>query len=338
MYLTFYNLKREPFSLSPDHNFLYLSEVHKEGLAHLRYCLIRQRGFVLITGEVGTGKTTLIHALLAQVPQKVKTVFISNPSLKRDEFFELLAHGFGLGVVGNKGQFIIKFTQFLEEAQKRGEHVLLIIDEAHCLSPDILEEIRLLSNLETPNVKLISIILVGQPEFKEIIENPQNRALRQRISLFFSLRPLSRQETADYIRFRLMKAGAKDLAIFSETALDSIFLFSQGVPRLINKLADHALLTGFVKEVKYIDDKIIKECAKEAGIVPSDSSNDRPHVAVKKGRIFSSKLVAKFFVAFSIVATISSFLLWYFVLDPEEKRQIMDLCNKIIFQGKLWGK
>ncbi len=263
MYLDFYNLKREPFSLSPDPRFLFLAPSHKEALAYLKYGLIQQKGFVVIIGEVGTGKTTLIYSLLAQMPKEIVTAFISNPTLTRDEFFSLLAQKYKLGDIKDKADFLVKFSGFLEDSLKKKRGVVLIIDEAHRLDPGILEEIRLLSNLETPNAKLINIILTGQPEFSQILNNPTFRALKQRVTLKYILRPLSPEETAAYIQLRLAKAGAKDVGLFTQEAMEAVFNYSNGIPRVINLLCDHALLTGFVKELKVIDDKIIKECAKE---------------------------------------------------------------------------
>jgi len=269
MYLDFYHLKKEPFSLSPDPSFLFISEAHKEALAHLRYGLIQKKGFVLITGEVGTGKTTLLNYLIHEIPQELKVAYISNPKLTREEFFYFLAQQFKLGPIKNKAEFIFKFIGFLEDAFKKDHNVVLIVDEVHCLDEDILEEIRLLSNLETPKSKLLNIILVGQPEFEEIINKKENRALRQRINLRYVLKPLNANETAEYIKFRLRKAGAWDVDIFNKKAINAIFRYSNGIPRLINLLADHALLTGYVKGTKIIGNKIIKECAIELGLASS---------------------------------------------------------------------
>ncbi len=263
MYLSYYGLGNHPFTISPDPNFLYLSEVHKEGLAHLTYGVSQRKGFVVITGEVGTGKTTLIHALLANIPQKVRLAFISNPTLTRDDFFYLLADAYQLGAVDNKARFLIEFTHFLEKAYEQDENVVLIVDEAHCLTEELLEEIRLLSNLETPHNKLVNIILVGQPELDAKLKSPKLRPLKQRITLYYHLPSMNREETVQYVKNRLLKAGAGDLGIFSDRALELIYDYTKGVPRLINILCDRCLLTGFVKNCKCIDDTIIEECAQE---------------------------------------------------------------------------
>jgi len=263
MYLDFYNLKTEPFSLSPDPRFLFLTASHKEAMAHLKYGLIQHKGFVVILGEVGTGKTTLLNALLAKIPNEVIYAFISNPILSRQEFFRLLAHYYKLGPVTDKADFLIKFSSYLERAYYDNKSIVLIIDEAHCLSETILEEIRLLSNLETPNAKLINIILCGQLEFEPILRQEKFLPLRQRISLKYTLRPLTLSETESYIHLRLSKAGADDTRIFTSIAIRHIYNYTNGIPRLINMVCDHALLTGFVKDSSIIDDKIIRECVEE---------------------------------------------------------------------------
>ena len=264
MYLGHYGLNEHPFSISPDPRFLYLSEAHREGLAYLTYGIAQRKGFVVITGEVGTGKTTLIHALLADVPQEVKLAFISNPTITREDFFYLLAEAYKLGPIEHKARFLIKFSQFLETAYSIDENVVLIMDEAHSLSYEILEEIRLLSNLETSSHKLINIILVGQPELDEKLAGSALRSLTQRITLRYHLPSMTFEETARYIETRLLRAGAKKPGdIFTESALHALYECTRGTPRLINILADQALLTGYVKDMQHIDNKIIAECAEE---------------------------------------------------------------------------
>ena len=263
MYIQYYGLKEQPFSIAPDPRFLYLSEKHKEGLASLAYGISQRKGFVVITGEVGTGKTTLIRAVLEQIDQQLSLAFISNPTLTKEEFYLLLADAYKLGPIRNKAEFLIKFAKFWEKSYFSDENVVLIVDEAHKLSLELLEEVRLLSNMETPHHKLVNIILVGQVELEEKLRKPQLQPLRQRISLKFRLLPLNKQETRDYINVRLKKAGAKDSKIFTTKAQDLIYEYTGGLPRLINILSDHAMLSGYVKNSKIIDHEIIEECVQE---------------------------------------------------------------------------
>ena len=334
MYQKFYNLNAEPFSLSPDPDFLYLSEVHREGLAHLQFGLIQKKGFIVITGEVGTGKTTLINALLSEIPQDVKTVFISNPKLNRDEFFYLLSRGFKIGNGDNKAKFLINFTEYLEKADQKGENVVLIIDEAHCLPEELLEEIRLLSNLETPHSKLVNIILAGQPEFEKILDHPRFRALKQRITLRHRLDPLDREETGNYVKVRLSRAGAKDTGIFSQKALDAIYRYSGGIPRVINLLADHSMLTGFIKEARTIDDKIIKECASELDLVDADHKDKKTAARSREeinrtGRQYLAKvgILTLVFIAILII-------FWFFGLSADERQGLISTLTNMLFSEK----
>jgi len=209
MYLAYYGLREGPFTISPDPRFLYMSDAHREALAHLTYGISQRRGFVVITGPVGTGKTTLLNALLADLPQKVRTAFLANPALTRDEFYYLLADAYQLGAIENKAQFLIRFSRFLEKAYQEDDNVVLIVDEAHCLSRELLEEIRLLSNLETPRSKLMNIILLGQPELEAILDEPGLLPLRQRITLHFRLPALTGEETRHYMETRLLKGGGE---------------------------------------------------------------------------------------------------------------------------------
>jgi general secretion pathway protein A len=333
MYLNYYGLNEQPFSISPDPRFLYLSEVHREGLANLTYGVAQRKGFVVITGEVGTGKTTLIHALLADVPQKVRVAFISNPTLTREEFFFLLADAYKLGVIEHKAHFLVQFTQFLEKAYSNEENVVLIVDEAHSLSHELLEEIRLLSNLETAGHKLVNIILVGQPELDEKLSSPELRPLTQRITLRYHLFSMTLDETTKYIETRLLRSGAKDLGIFTDSARRSLYEYTRGIPRLINILADHALLTGYVKELKRIDNRVIEECAAELRLPGSNDEKDIKNIT----NIFYhrySRLIkaAMIMIILFIVVSLGLLVLWWDVLmnDGILTSSIYDSFDKII--------
>ncbi|WP_456432651.1 ExeA family protein [Thermosulfuriphilus sp.] len=288
MYQEFYGLRENPFGIVPDPRFLYLGEGHREALAHLVYGVSQRKGFILITGEVGSGKTTLINALLEKIPRETIVALVSNPRLSRKEFFAHLARSFNLArIPEDKSDFIFVFTEFLKEAFQSGKNVVLIVDEAQALPEELFEEIRLLTNLETVSQKLVNIILVGQPELLNRLEKPELYPLKQRITYHYHLTALKDpQETENYIRTRLAKAGAERLDIFSPEAIKLIYQVSQGIPRLINILCDHALLTGYVREKKTIDSAIIEECSREIKVsLPTDAPSEVDHPKAKK-RIF----------------------------------------------------
>ncbi len=266
MYLSFYGLKENPFQISTNPHFLWLGEKHQEAFASLRYGILGNKGFLLLTGGVGTGKTTLINALLASLDKDVVAMTIPDPGIEQIDLFYLIANGFNLQAdFQTKGKFLVIFSQFLHAMHEKGKKVLLIIDEAQRLSPSVLEEIRLLSNIEKPDTKLINIFFVGQMEFNAILLRQENRALRQRIMVNYHIPPLSLTETGAYLDHRLKVAGSLQ-SLFSREAVQQIHLFSRGYPRLINVIADRALLTGFVSEEPKIGAKIVLECARELKI------------------------------------------------------------------------
>ncbi|MFX0199869.1 MAG: ExeA family protein [Candidatus Hodarchaeota archaeon] len=259
MYTEFYNLKEKPFNLTPDPRFLHLSQNHKEALALLVYGVKERKGFIVMTGEVGTGKTTLLHALLRNLDDNTKTVFIFNPLLDVNEFFKFVCIDLGIRVKDQtKGDCLLGIYKFLLESYTKNQNVVMIIDEAHNLNPSLLEEIRLLSNFETGQDKLIQIILVGQPELNSILNLSQCRPLKQRISLWFFINPLNQKETEKYIRSRLGKAGL-ETSCYTKKAFDEIYQYTKGVPRLINIICDNALTVGYGMDRKRIDEKIVKE-------------------------------------------------------------------------------
>jgi len=262
MYCEFYGLIRRPFEMTPDPSFLYLGEAHREGLAMLQYAVESRKGFVLLTGEVGTGKTTLLHSLLSQLDARTHSAFVFNPRLKPIDFFKVVFDEFGIeGECRTKGEYLMALNRFLIDKLERDEPVLLIVDEAQNLSAEMLEEIRLLSNLETPSSKLLQIMLVGQPELKGMLAQPELRQLRQRIVLRHHLRPFNAQECASYVDERLRLAGYTDKALFDRGALREIHEVTEGIPRLVNIVCDGALLLGFSRELAQIDRKAVREVA-----------------------------------------------------------------------------
>lgn len=266
MYLSFYQLNKKPFEITTDPEFLWLSEKHKESLAMLQYGIMENKGCLLLTGDVGTGKTTLIHALSQTLRNDVVMATIYDPRLETIDFFNHLAEAFKMNMrFDSKGTFIHHITDFLNRAFVQNKKVLLVIDEAQRATPDILEELRHLSNIERHYTKLINIFFVGQNEFIGLIKGHEFRALRQRIILNYHMGPFTRKETDEYIRHRLQIAGAKKL-IFNSGAVDEIYKFSKGYPRLINIVCDLALVNGYVDEAKIINTHIIRGCAENLQI------------------------------------------------------------------------
>jgi general secretion pathway protein A len=264
MYIEYYGLLRSPFEMTPDPSFLYLGEAHREGLATLVYGVNSGKGFVMLTGEVGTGKTTLLHALLGQLDSQTRSAFIFNPRLNPLDFFRILFEELEIEAVGRtKAEYLLTLNQFLIDRLEKNERTLLIVDEAQNLSAEMLEEIRLLSNLETPRSKLIQIMLVGQPELKEMLRRPELRQLRQRIALAHHLRPFDADETSDYVEERLRKAGYTGRRLFKRSAQKEIYRVTGGTPRLINVVCDSAMLLGFAKQKTVIDASMIREVASD---------------------------------------------------------------------------
>lgn len=287
MYKNYYSLKRYPFELTPDSASLFLSESHKEGLSTLKYGVLSQKGFVLLTGGVGTGKTTLINTLVKSLTPAIKVCVLSNPLLSPSEFIHYLSLRFSLPYY-DKATFLHYFSNCLMQCAFLRKKILLIVDEAHVLSLDLFEEIRLLSNLAGEGLDVLSVFFVGQPELLDRLDHERLLPLKQRISLRYRLNSFSLQDTVSYILFRLNRAGAGNLNLFSEKATKLIHWLTQGNPRLINILCDYALLTGFSSEKLTIDESIVHECARELSLEQDCSSFKflnrklkRPKVALK---------------------------------------------------------
>ncbi len=272
MYLEHYGLKEPPFSITPDPRFVYLSERHRDALAHLLYGIGQGGGggFVQLTGEVGTGKTTLCRLLLEQLPQLengagTRVALVLNPKLSPLELMQTICEELRLDVGAARGSLkdlVDALNHFLLDAYAQGLHVVLIVDEAQELSRDALEQVRLLTNLETPTQKLLQVILLGQPELRDLLAQPELRQLAQRITARYHLTPLDADETEAYVRHRLAVAGAQRFP-FSKLALKRIHTHSGGVPRLINVIAERALLAGFAREQSLIGEDLLDQAAKE---------------------------------------------------------------------------
>ncbi|MDA8138925.1 MAG: AAA family ATPase [Desulfobacteraceae bacterium] len=263
MYLAYYNLSAKPFQIDSDPRFLWLGSDHKEALANLRYGLLESSGYVVLVGPVGTGKTTLVNALLQMLDERVLVANVNYPSLDSTDFLSFVARLYDSSApAAGKADCLLFLKAFMERIRAQGKVALLVIDEAHRLSEELLEEIRLLSNMEKDGEKLIRIFFVGQTELKSHLLSSHCRALRQRVTLFYHLQPLSEEDTSNYIDHRLRVAGGQ-AQIFSPRAIRAIYKYSRGNPRLINKICDRALLTGYVKEQPTIQSATILESVRE---------------------------------------------------------------------------
>ncbi|MEZ4279988.1 MAG: AAA family ATPase [Myxococcota bacterium] len=275
MYTAFYGLREKPFALSPDPRFLYLAASHREALAHLLYGIEQGEGFISVTGEVGTGKTTLCRTLLERLEGDIELAFLFNPSRSALELLQSICAEFGLPAEGlARRSLMSQLNKFLLEQKERGRRVLLIIDEAQTLSENTLEQVRLLSNLETSREKLIQILLLGQPELDRKLDERGLRQLRQRISVRWKLEPLSADETVAYVRHRIAVAAGEPRDLFSEVALRDVHRRTGGIPRLVNQLCDRALLAGYATRAAQIGPALIRAAAREIPDVRDPSDRD----------------------------------------------------------------
>lgn len=264
MYTAFYGLFEKPFSLSPDPRYLFFADSHREALAHMRYGIDQGEGFIAVTGEVGMGKSTLCRALIEELGPETEVAYLFNPPRSATELLQAIAHEYGLDPAGHQRHALNdQLNQFLLERKRCGQQVLLVIDEAQNLDAHVLEEIRLLSNLETANSKLIQIVLLGQPELDRKLDSHELRQLRQRISVRWFLTPLTRVETSAYVAHRLYVSAGGERPIFTSSALREIYKRSGGVPRRINLLADRSLLAGYGANAARIGPGIVRQAARE---------------------------------------------------------------------------
>jgi general secretion pathway protein A len=264
VYLEYYGLKQAPFDITPNPRFLFHSNKHREAFNHLLYGIRERKGFVQLTGEVGAGKTTLCRALLEQLDGRYSTALILNPVLSGDELMKAIATEYGLEVKGrDRMETIATISDFLLRQTLAGKETVLIVDEAQNLTEDLLEQVRLISNIETDDRKLLQIILMGQPELRDRLNSPRLKQLRQRITVRYHLAPLTRFEAAQYIQHRLEISGAKGVPTFTQPALWRVFNYSRGIPRLVNAVCDKALLAGYVEKSDRINYQMVGRAIRE---------------------------------------------------------------------------
>lgn len=270
MYNTFFGFKENPFNLSPDPAFLYRSPQHEEALANLVYGVEQRKGFIVLTGEVGTGKTTLLECLRDTLERDgVSFAFLFNSRLTVEQFFEMVAYDFELNCNrSSKTEVLFALNDLLVQNASEGRITALIVDEAHDLSFDVLEEIRMLGNLEDRSGKLLQIVLAGQPELDRKLDAPNLRQLKQRVVLRYTLRPFSERETVEYIRWRLARAGMEEQTVFPPNVLAEIHQRAQGIPRLINIICDNLLLTAFALQSKITTLPMLDEVTADLRLQP----------------------------------------------------------------------
>ena len=272
MYLDFYGLKELPFALTPDPRFIYFTPSHTEAMANLHYGIESGKGLIVVTGEVGTGKTTILRWMMGRLDRTVLVAYLFNPRMTVAEFYQYISSPKLLDVPRweSKSELLLKLGEVLDSRHSRGLRTVLIIDEAHGLSPAVLEEIRLLSNFESDSAKQLQIVLTGQPELRDLLNQPELRQLKQRIALRCEIKPLPDiSETERYIASRLLAAGAERTDIFSAAAIDLVFRCSEGIPRQINNLCDNALLAGFAAGAERIGRAVVEEVAETFDLLPA---------------------------------------------------------------------
>jgi len=283
MYEKFFGFDERPFDLTPNPRYLVLTEVHREALSNLEYGIASRKGITLLIGEAGSGKTTLIRTAIARQPARVHCVHLNNPALTRPEFVEMLADRFGLSqqARGSKAVLLLELEVLLQERRQAGETTVLIVDEAQSLPLELLEEIRLLANIETDDQKLLSVIMAGQPELAERLNDRGLRQLKQRVALRCELRALTLQETAAYIAGRIGAAGGRGAQVFTREAVTTIYERSHGIPRTISVIADNALLTGFAAGRRPVNSQIVLEVCRDFDLL-KDSPAQAPDAEVQE--------------------------------------------------------
>ena len=282
MYEQFYGLKARPFDLTPDPRFLVVTEVHQEALSNLEYAIASRKGITLLVGDAGTGKTTVIRAAIEKQPERVHCVHLHNPALTKPEFVKMLAVKFGLSdnAKMSKTEFLLELEQLLKARREASETTVLIVDEAQSLPFELLDEIRLLSNIETSADKLLSLIIAGQPEIAERLSDPAFRQFKQRIALRCALRPLDLMESVGYIAGRIRSAGGSPSEVFTRETVVLIYEYSRGIPRTMNVLADNALVSGFAAQQRPVRMQLVRDVCMDFDIASPLPVAQQPKVGV----------------------------------------------------------
>ena len=286
IYLDFYGLDREPFGVTPDPDFLFMTPGHREALAQLLYAIHERKGFILLTAEVGMGKTTLLHALRHELDSTTALAYVSNSLLPFQGILEYMLEEFEIEKPGEShAQRLVALQTFLLERHRAGQNTVLILDEAQNLYPQTLEQIRLLSNFETTKEKILQIVLVGQPELQARLELPELRQLKQRIGMLCAIPPMTPAGTRNYVRTRLRMAGVSDAGLFTDDALTRIANFAGGIPRVVNTVCDHCLIIGYADQTRRIDPAIVEQAISylAAGARPQVRRR-RPPASVRRVR------------------------------------------------------
>lgn len=274
MYEAFFDLNVRPFDLTPSPRFLVLTEAHREALRNLEYGIASRKGVTLLIGEAGTGKTTIIRSAIENQPTRVHCVHLNNPTLTKEEFVQMLATKFGLSerAVGSKTQLLLELESLLTERQVSGETTVLIVDEAQSLPLELLEEIRLLANIETNDEKLLSVIIAGQPELADRLNERELRQLKQRVALRCELRALTATETETYVAGRIRAAGGVAASVFTREAVGLVHRVARGLPRTINVIADNSLLGGFAAGVRPVGSALVSEVCRDFDLAEQSGS------------------------------------------------------------------
>lgn len=324
MYRNYFNFNKYPFCNTPDTDFFYESENHIEALSCLVYAINERKGFAVITGEIGSGKTIVSRKFLNKLDGDVEVGLIPNTCIREDNFLKVICDEFNLPTRDKtEVELLSDLNEYLLESLKKNKNVVLIIDESQNLSVGTLEKIRMLSNLETEKEKLLQIILLGQSELRDILNRPETEQIRQRINVWFHLKALNEFESREYIRFRLNVAGYKGIHLFDEQALKEIFEYSRGVPRIINTICDNALLMAFSREIKQVDLKLILEVVQDLGYSKDEKSSIEPPILKwEKSKQFYSTSPALVLASMIVVLGI------FYILNKDESS--IQMKNKVL--------